>query len=171
LTDRDEIEPLRMVKLNPDFKFEVAQTIDGKTVLKCFQCGICSSSCPISDSLDVKPHQVIQMVHLGARDIVLRSETIWICSTCFACNDRCPQGVEVGNVMFSLKNIAVRELGIPAGLKRLGQILLQNGRTVEIGDYENNERKEVGLPPAPRVDVDALKEIWSKTSLNRLLER
>ena len=81
-------------ELDPNFKFEVAKTYEGKTVLWCVQCGMCSSNCPYSEVLDEKSHQVIKMILLGMREQALSCRSIWMCATCFMCAERCPQGVE-----------------------------------------------------------------------------
>jgi len=33
---------------------------------------------------------------------------VWVCATCYTCQERCPQGVRIADVMRALKNIAVR---------------------------------------------------------------
>lgn len=169
MINKSKIEAPENFKLDPEFKFEIAQTHEGKTVLKCFQCGMCTSSCPYSELLDVKPHQVIRMVHLGMRDQALTCKTVWVCSTCFMCNERCPQGVELANVMFALKNIAAIEKGIPNGLKMLGQSILKLGRSLEVTEYHDMERLSLGLPKTPTVNVESVRRLLSKTKFDELV--
>jgi len=47
------------------------------------------------------------MIHLGLADRVLRSQDIWYCVSCFSCAARCPQGIEIADVMSALRNMAV----------------------------------------------------------------
>ena len=82
---------VRDSELDPNFKFEIAKTYEGKTVLWCVQCGMCTSNCPYSDVLDVKPHQLIKMVLLGMREQAISCKSIWLCSTCFMCAETVPQ--------------------------------------------------------------------------------
>lgn len=162
---------VRASELNPDFKFEIAETYEGRTVLWCVQCGMCTSNCPFSEALDVKPHQVVKRVLLGMRDSTLSCETIWICSSCFMCDQRCPQGVELGNVMFALKNMASVEKGVPEGLEKVVLTIMDLGRTTEVTDFENEERLSLGLPSAPRVDADAIRRLLRKTDVDKIVGR
>jgi heterodisulfide reductase subunit C len=59
--------------------------------------------------MDYSPMQILKMVHLGMREEVLSSSTIWICSSCHTCATRCPRAVNLTNLMMSLRNVAIRE--------------------------------------------------------------
>ena len=157
--------------LDPNFKFEVAKTFEGKTVLWCVQCGMCTSNCPYSDILDVKPHQVVKMVLLGMKRQALDCRSIWLCSTCFMCAERCPQGVEVARVMFALKNMAAKEKGVPEGYKLFGQQVMQNGRAMKITSLREKEREHLGLPKMPRTDSEAIKDMLKKVKLDEILNK
>jgi heterodisulfide reductase subunit C len=161
---------IEAAKLRRDFKFEIANTQEGKTLLDCYQCGICTSSCPFSEYLEVKPHQVIRFAILGMRDHALGSKTIWACSTCFSCSVRCPQGVNVADVMFAMKNIAAREKGAPAGLVELIRKIYTSGRSGDITEIEEDDRKYLGIPPAPRADVAATQRLLRWTNMSRLIQ-
>lgn len=161
---------VRASDLDPGFKFEIAKTYEGKTVLWCVQCGMCTSNCPYSNLWDVKPHQVIKMVLLGMREQAISCKSIWLCSTCFMCAERCPQGVELGRVMFSLKNIAAREKGIPEGFRQVGKQVLQTGRSMEIPVFREKERVRLGLSKMPRTDSEAIKSLLRKVKLDELLK-
>ena len=100
-------KPIKSEDLDPDFKYEIAATDEGKTILFCYQCGTCSSGCQSACAgADLYPHQIIRMVLLGLKKEILHSDAIWLCTTCYDCIERCPQGVEVANVLFAIKNIA-----------------------------------------------------------------
>ena len=162
-------ETVRASELDPDFKFEVAETYEGKTVLWCVQCGMCTSNCPYSDVLDVKPHQVIKMVLLGMREQAISCKSIWLCSTCFMCAERCPQGVELGRVMFALKNIAAREKGVPEGFRLVGQQVIQTGRAMEITASREKERERLELPKT-QTDSEDIKSLLKKLKFDKLLK-
>jgi len=155
---------------DPNFKFEIAKTPQGRTILWCVQCGMCSSNCPYSDIWKTKAHQVMAMVHLGLRDQALSSEAIWTCATCFMCTERCPQGVEITNVMFALKNIATRERGAPEGYKLFGQQVYKTGRGAEITTLRERERAKMGLPEIPEVNITSIRKILEKTKISELVD-
>ncbi|MCD4650845.1 MAG: 4Fe-4S dicluster domain-containing protein [Candidatus Cloacimonetes bacterium] len=84
------------------------QELSGQNVFDCYQCGNCSSGCPLVEYMDYAPNQVIRLAQLGALDELLESETIWICATCLQCSSRCPKGVDVSKVMEALRVINLR---------------------------------------------------------------
>ena len=87
-----------------DFNFlSQVEAESGVNVSACFQCGKCSNGCPLSFAMDYHPYQVIRFVHLGARDKLLNSRTIWTCSSCQTCNTRCPNEIDIPRLMDYLK--------------------------------------------------------------------
>jgi len=61
----------------------------------CYQCGKCSGGCPMSDAMDLKPRGIMRCAQTGSLLRILRSNTIWLCTGCGACVDRCPHDVDV----------------------------------------------------------------------------
>ncbi len=54
------------------------------------------------------PSKIIRMVQLGL-DEVLETKTIWVCTTCFECEARCPRGLDIANVMEALRILLLRK--------------------------------------------------------------
>ncbi len=77
--------------------------------MTCLQCASCSGGCPVAYAMDYTPREVIRMVQLGLRDEALACSSIWICSSCNTCYTRCPGGVDIPEVMTSLRSIAIKE--------------------------------------------------------------
>ncbi|WP_455392841.1 4Fe-4S dicluster domain-containing protein [[Eubacterium] cellulosolvens] len=84
------------------------EEISGEDIHACYQCGKCSAGCPFVEAMDMLPNQVIRLVQLGDED-VLKSSTIWLCSSCFTCATRCPKGVDLSKVMEALRTILLRQ--------------------------------------------------------------
>jgi heterodisulfide reductase subunit C2 len=72
----------------------------------CYQCERCTNACPVSQYMDIKPHQVIRHVQLGWRDQLLGSTAIWVCLSCEMCSTYCPNEVAVSTVISHLRNLA-----------------------------------------------------------------
>jgi heterodisulfide reductase subunit C len=49
--------------------------------------------------------------NLGIRDLALGSMMLWDCVTCYQCQEHCPQGVKVTEVLYALKNVAIKNMG------------------------------------------------------------
>jgi len=69
----------------------------------CFQCGLCTVSCPWNCVRSFSPHQMISQAKFGLADI--EDEAWWLCSTCNMCISRCPRGVSITDIMRSVRAI------------------------------------------------------------------
>jgi heterodisulfide reductase subunit C len=95
---------------NGGFLDEVLATVPGNPRLgMCIQCGTCGGSCPSAADMDHTPRQLFAMIRAGMRDQVLRSNTPWMCVSCYFCAVRCPQEVHIPDVMYGLRSLADRE--------------------------------------------------------------
>jgi len=103
------VASLTSKRARQDFVKEVMKMPGGENILDCIQCGLCAGSCPTRFAMDYSPMQIIKMVHLGMREKVLSSSTIWICSTCYICYTRCPRAINFTTLMMSLRNLAIEE--------------------------------------------------------------
>jgi heterodisulfide reductase subunit C len=84
------------------------EEISGQELLDCNQCGRCSAGCPVVETMDLLPSQVIRLAQLGMEE-VLESNTIWICASCLTCVTRCPKGVDLPRLMEALRQVALRQ--------------------------------------------------------------
>jgi len=92
-------------KIDPNFKYLIAKEEGGEGILKCFACGSCTAACPEMDvKADWNPRVVIRKVLLGLKEEVFSSEFIKICSAHYRCFEKCPQGVNVKEIMNAVRN-------------------------------------------------------------------
>ncbi|HDJ24170.1 MAG TPA: heterodisulfide reductase [Candidatus Aminicenantes bacterium] len=94
-------------KLLDSFLLQVANIPGGESLRKCIQCGTCTGSCPVSYTMDITPREIIALFRAGDMESILASRTIWICASCYACTVRCPQGVQVTDLLYALKRLAI----------------------------------------------------------------
>ena len=73
----------------------------------CIQCGTCGGSCPSAADMDHTPRMLFAMLRAGMREEALKSNTPWICVSCYHCVVRCPQNVHIADVMYTLKGMAI----------------------------------------------------------------
>jgi len=159
-----------MSELSPKFKYEIAQEPGGENIKSCFACGICTASCPIREiDSQYNPRKIIRMVLLGMKERVLKSPFIWLCSNCYACTERCPQGVRFTEVMNAIKNLAVKEGHIHPAFRQQINILEHVGRLYEIDDFDNNKRAAFGLPKVEKTQGHT-KKIIDMTGLAQIIE-
>src|SRR5512136_2786991 len=62
----------------------------GERIKRCIQCGTCTGSCPVSHAMDISPRQIIALFRAGEIETIMKSRSIWICASCYACTTRCP---------------------------------------------------------------------------------
>lgn len=95
--------------LRTAFLEEIERIPGGGRLNQCIQCGTCTATCPVSYAMDVTPRQVIGMFRAGAIEELLQSRTIWICASCYHCTLRCPAQIQITDLMYALKRIAIEE--------------------------------------------------------------
>lgn len=96
---------------NPNLRFleEVSDATAGVARLEmCIQCGTCGGSCPVAADMDHTPRMLFAMIRAGYREEALRSNTPWLCVSCYHCVVRCPQDVHIPDVMYTLKSMAIK---------------------------------------------------------------
>jgi heterodisulfide reductase subunit C len=87
---------------------EVALRTPGEANLEmCIQCGTCGGSCPSASAMDHTPRAIFAMLRAGMRDDVMKSNTPWMCVSCYYCTVRCPQEIHITDVMYTLKNMSL----------------------------------------------------------------
>jgi len=85
----------------------------GTSFAACFECQTCTNACPVvasyqkpGETLGLLPHQIMHAVGLGLTDLAASAAMNWDCTTCYKCQEYCPQGVQIAEVLYALKNIA-----------------------------------------------------------------
>ncbi|MFQ6081377.1 MAG: 4Fe-4S dicluster domain-containing protein [Candidatus Bathyarchaeia archaeon] len=131
----------------PSFLEEVMKMRGGENILDCIQCGVCAGSCPAAWAMDFFPIQINKLIHLGMKETVLSSSTIWVCASCYTCATRCPRGIDIPLLMSSLKNMAIKE-GIPAKIeikprfhKSFAEVIKVRGRMHELDLFMRMTKK------------------------------
>jgi heterodisulfide reductase subunit C len=111
----------------------------------------------------------MEMVILGLRSEVLPQGLPWYCLSCFTCLDRCPQGGDVGEVMFAIRNLAAKEGNIPAGVVAQARSLIDTGRIVNPVRSILAKRESLGLAEIAPTGVEDVQKILKRTALDKLI--
>lgn len=101
---------IKVKNLDPNFKYQLSKELGGENLEYCFNCTGCACGCPVAEvDPTFNPRKIIRMGILGMKDELLASESFWKCVSCYTCFARCPQDVRITEVLYALKNMAVRE--------------------------------------------------------------
>jgi heterodisulfide reductase subunit C len=79
----------------------------GEKIKACIQCGTCSGSCPVSYAMDVPPRELIAIFRAGDMETLLKSNAIWTCASCYACQTRCPALIKITDIIYAIKRTAM----------------------------------------------------------------
>jgi len=83
--------------------------ISGEDIDKCYQCGTCSGSCPMTDHIKYFPRKVMALAQLGHADALADADLPWVCASCHTCVVRCPRGIDIAKVMEALRLLSLRQ--------------------------------------------------------------
>ena len=127
----------------------------------CYQCGTCVSSCAgglVNSEKNLR--RLIQNL-IDSPDIfeLKDSDLLWLCTTCYQCEDRCPEGVPLTTLLIRLKNMAVDRGLIPASVQKEIETLGAHSFTFPPAKSIMARRKRLGLPGLPqpaKAEMDAL---------------
>ncbi len=91
---------------------------DRHSLSRCVQCQTCTNVCPVvaqsmeaGSAIDLTPQKVMNLLRLGLHELTLGSQMVWSCATCYQCQELCPEGVRVTDIMCELRALAVQRLG------------------------------------------------------------
>ena len=100
--------------LNPKFKDKIValtKGLEGKDLRYCFQCSTCTTVCPVravDDKYD--PKKIVRAISLGMEDYFRENPKIpYSCNLCELCEKVCPQGINVGQICLTLRQLLVDE--------------------------------------------------------------
>ncbi len=142
-----------------DYSFpEEVKELSHQNVYYCYQCGTCVSGCPVTD-FGQNTKKLIRKIIFGLRDEVLNDNIIWLCTECYYCGERCPQGVELPAIWTTLRNMAAKNGVIPTHIKAAVGTIRTTGRVAEVAEATEVRRESMNLPRAGAVPEKVLKEI------------
>lgn len=140
-----------------------------ETARPCFQCGICSSSCPVFRvAPELNPRLSVDSIITEGE--VPRGGNEWLCAYCLMCDQRCPMGVSLAEILMEIKNISAREGKAPADVIESTETLMENGCLSPISGRSEKKRIELGLPDLPKADPADVQKLFKATGAAEVLE-
>jgi Fe-S oxidoreductase len=104
---------------------DALRDVGGGDVKLCFQCALCTSTCPWNG---VRSFPLRRMLRQGQFGLVeLEKEDWWLCVTCGLCTSRCPRGVPIIDIMMGIRRIMVESGMSPESLRAVSASLASLG--------------------------------------------
>jgi heterodisulfide reductase subunit C len=118
----------------------------------CYQCGTCVSSCAaglVNPQKNIR--KLIQnLIDSADESEIKKNDLLWLCTTCYQCEDRCPEGVPLTTLLIRLKNMAVERGLIPDFVQKEIETIAAHSFTYPPVKSIISRRKRLGLPDLPR---------------------
>ncbi|MFX1503651.1 MAG: 4Fe-4S dicluster domain-containing protein [Promethearchaeota archaeon] len=155
-----------------DFEFRNELIKEDFSLNYCYQCGTCSSSCPVAliTEGEYNPRKIIEQSLLGLKDLLIKEQkpNIWLCCTCQMCVEECPQDVFLTEIFERIKNKIV-SLGesYPETFKTQAISVLENGLAIPLTQPIIRRRDQLELPKMESVDVNEIKKLLDATDFRK----
>lgn len=149
---------IEAAEVRPDatkvFLRHVSELPEGEKVRACIQCGMCTGACPHGYAMDFPPRKMIAALRAGRIDDVLRSDSLWLCVSCYRCSLLCPLGIPLTDRLIpSLREeVLVRGGGVPPELQTAFERTLRYGNP-----FGESPKKRDAWAKGAGVDVRVLK--------------
>ncbi len=111
----------------------------------CIQCGTCIASCPSGRITALNTRRIIAEFISSGKKVEERDE-IWFCVTCYACQERCPRGIEITDTLIEARRTLVRNKGLPGRLGYAFTFLMNHAALVPAREEHVELRRKLGLP-------------------------
>jgi len=127
-------------------------------ILTCFQCGACTGSCPSGKHTSLNVRRIIKD---SIKKDISDQPDLWMCTTCYNCQERCPRGIKVTDAILSLRAEAAKKGHILPEHRAVCKFLIEMGHAVPIDDIHITIREKIGLlePETVRKYPKALKDV------------
>jgi heterodisulfide reductase subunit C len=109
--------PISLTPADKAFAGVLVNSAPARTFSVCFGCQTCTNVCPVVGNyqdpksvLGLLPHEIMHCLALKQKDLAIGSNMLWDCVTCYMCQEHCPQGVRITDVLYELKNLALKQI-------------------------------------------------------------
>jgi quinone-modifying oxidoreductase subunit QmoC len=98
----------------------------GDTASRCYQCATCTAVCELAEGDCLFPRKQMLASQWGLADRLAGDPGVWLCHQCNDCTVRCPRDARPGDVLQTVRSLAIEELAVP---RFMGRLVGNAGRT------------------------------------------
>jgi len=167
-----------MVKIDLNLKCVVFDMmVGGHDISYCYQCGRCNDDCPVSARWGSRynPKDIVLFSALGYKEALFAavkrdSFVLWGCTACETCDEVCPSGIHITDIICLLKNAAVAAGAAPAYYYDSSKAIMDAGMAIPVQAAIEKRRETLGIGASPKIPVDEVKTIMQATGADKLIE-
>ncbi len=156
--------------LDDDLWEELIELTDG-AASPCFQCGVCTASCPWGLVRDetIIVRDLVRRAQLGIND---GQESLWLCTACAQCEAYCPRDVPIAEVLRGLRYMLWKRRKSLDGLpSMLWSVYWNNNPLFQPPSQRMGWAKELDIPIFDPSRDDLLLYIGCTSSYDRRSQR
>ncbi|MBN1786172.1 MAG: CoB--CoM heterodisulfide reductase subunit C [Candidatus Methanofastidiosa archaeon] len=131
-----------------------------KDVRSCMKCGSCTASCPSGRVVAFRTRKLVEDRAIG--EIDYDDLSLWYCTTCFNCMERCPRGIDITDEILKIREEAYRKGKVLEPHRAVLRYIYRSGHAVPINPEVREKRMALGLselPPTTHTFEEALLEV------------
>jgi len=114
---------------------------------------------------------MVETVILGRYDEILSSDLVWLCTSCQSCLERCPQRIEVSELLIELRNLAAEKGKIPKLLLERAERIAETGQSTPVSRAGLIWREKLNLSPIIPANVHEVQAILEATNFPGWINR
>jgi heterodisulfide reductase subunit C len=140
-------------------------------LFECYQCARCTGSCPAAMVMNsYGPREtLLRCLNLG-QEAVVKDERVWYCTTCHVCEDRCPQEINIPELLTAIFNLAAKNGNLPEKIKFGVDLIAKTGRSLIVNEKVLKDRQKLSLPALDPLNLDEIEGILKKTGIYEDIE-
>jgi heterodisulfide reductase subunit C len=147
-----------------------ALLFDEELLYECYQCARCTGSCPAAIVVEgFNPRNLLLKFSRLGMEAAVSDEKLWCCTTCHVCEDRCPQMIDVADLLMKLMNEAAQRGYIPDKVRSGTEMVLRTGRLLHNSKRNAEIRRKLGLKPLPELSMEEVEAILEETGLSEMM--
>jgi len=156
---------------NLNFRNWLLDQPEGKTLLRCYQCGRCTSACPVADiEPGFNPRLFLQKVLLSD-ELIAEEQLVWNCLTCEQCEVRCPEHVKIPHILILTKVRGLMKGNVPPAALDRARNIVSIGRSLEVSSPMLKTRDKMGLPDLGTPPMEKIVEMLADIGILGNLEK
>ncbi|HEY3361200.1 MAG TPA: CoB--CoM heterodisulfide reductase subunit C, partial [Methanosarcina sp.] len=83
------------------------------------------------------------------RVAVLSDDALWLCTTCYTCQERCPRDIPITDALLELRRLAIKKGFMLPEHRKIAEMVMECGHAVPLDDETKQKREELGLGSIP----------------------